>query len=110
MYKRTIDKRFNRQDYFKHTIGVISPQGQPPEIRFAVKKRQAQYLITQPLHESQNIAEENDTEIIFTLKVHPTYELMTILMGYGADLRILEPENIKKDLIETLKKTLKKYQ
>jgi predicted DNA-binding transcriptional regulator YafY len=104
-----IDKKFDSQDYFKYTIGVISPQGQPPEIRFAVKKRQAQYLITQPLHESQNFVQENEDEIIFTLKVHPTYELMTILMGYGSDLRILEPEIIKKDLIETLKKTLEQY-
>jgi predicted DNA-binding transcriptional regulator YafY len=104
-----IDKKFNTEDYFKHTIGVISPQGQPPEIRFAVKKRQAQYLITQPLHESQKIVKENEEEIIFSLKVHPTYELMTLLMGYGADLRILEPEIIKKELIETLKKTLEQY-
>lgn len=105
-----IDKKFNALDYFKNTIGVISPHGQPPEIVFSVKKRQAQYLITQPLHESQIIIEEDENEIIFKLKVHPTYELMTILMGYGADLRILEPENIKIDLIETLKKTLKQYQ
>jgi predicted DNA-binding transcriptional regulator YafY len=104
------DKNFNALDYFKHTIGVISPQGKPPEIRFAVKKRQAQYLVTQPLHESQEIIEENDDELIFRLKVHPTYELMTIFMGYGGDLRIIEPEDIKKDFIKALRKTLEQYQ
>jgi predicted DNA-binding transcriptional regulator YafY len=104
------EKDFNAMDYFKNTIGVISPQGKPPEIIFALKKRQAQYLITQPLHESQEIMEENEEEIIFKIKVHPTYELMTIFMGYGADLRILEPENIRKDFIEEIRKMLEQYQ
>ncbi len=103
------DKNFNPQDFFKHTIGIISPQGKPPDISFAVKKRQAQYLITQPLHESQEIIAENEDEIIFRLKVHPTYELMTVLMGYGPDLRILEPQEIRKDFIETLQSTLEQY-
>lgn len=104
-----IDKRFNSQDYFKHTIGVISPRGNPPDIKFAVKKRQARYLITQPLHENQKTIEEKQDEIIFQLKVHPTYELLTILMGYGSDLRILEPEDLKKNFIEEIKKMLKQY-
>lgn len=105
-----IDKKFNARDYFKNTIGVISPQGPPPEIRFAVKKRQAQYLITQPLHESQEIVEEKDDEIIFKLKVHPTYELITLLMGYREELKILEPDNIKEEFIEAIRKTLERYQ
>ncbi|KPK83076.1 MAG: hypothetical protein AMS27_13350 [Bacteroides sp. SM23_62_1] len=105
-----IDKQFNARDYFKNTIGVISPQGPPPEIRFAVRKRQAQYLITQPLHESQEIINEEDDEVIFKLVVHPTYELITLLMGYREELRILEPENVKKDFIVALQNTLKRYQ
>lgn len=104
-----IDKKFNTQDYFKNTIGVISPQGQPPEIRFAVKKRQAQYLITQPLHESQELIAENKEEIIFRIKVHPTYELMNVFMGHGPDLRIIEPAEIRNDFIEMLQKTLLQY-
>lgn len=105
-----VEKEFNTQDYFKHTIGVISPQGNPPYIKFAVKKRQAQYLITQPLHESQKVVKDTENEIIFQLKVHPTYELMTILMGYGSDLRILEPEDLKKNFIEEINKMMEQYQ
>jgi len=104
-----IDKHFNAADYFKNTIGVISPQGSPPEIRIAVRKRQAQYLITQPLHESQEIIEEKDDEVLFRLKVHPTYELITILMGYGSELKILEPEGLKKEFIEAIRATLERY-
>jgi predicted DNA-binding transcriptional regulator YafY len=104
-----IDKNFNPQDFFKYTIGIISPQGKPPDIIFALKKRQAQYLITQPLHESQELISENEDEIIFRIKAHPTYELMNVFMGYGPDLRIIEPADTRNELIAMIQKTLKQY-
>ena len=104
------DKNFNPQDFFKNTIGIISPQGKPPDIIFVLKKRQAQYLITQPLHESQKVIAENEEEITFRIKVHPTYELMNVFMGYGANLRIIEPLNIRDEIIDMIQKTLKQYQ
>jgi predicted DNA-binding transcriptional regulator YafY len=103
------DKNFNPQDFFKYTIGIISPQGKPPDIIFALKKRQAQYLITQPIHESQELISENEEEIIFRIKVHPTYELINIFMGYGPDLRIIEPADTRNELIGMIQKTLKQY-
>jgi predicted DNA-binding transcriptional regulator YafY len=104
------DKNFNPGDFFRHTIGIISPRGMPPDIDFAVKKRQAQYLITQPLHESQIITGENKDEILFRLKVHPTYELMNVFMGYGPDLRVIEPPEIKNSFIDILERTIQQYQ
>jgi predicted DNA-binding transcriptional regulator YafY len=61
---------FSATNYFKNAIGIISPEGDPPVIRLAVQKTQAQYLISQPWHESQNIEEETEEETIFHFKVH----------------------------------------
>ena len=57
--------------YFKYAIGIISPEGRPPLIKLAVQKNQAQYLITQPWHESQNIHSEDEERVIFSFRVHP---------------------------------------
>ncbi|MFC2090999.1 helix-turn-helix transcriptional regulator [Bacteroidota bacterium] len=95
--------------YFKHSIGVISPPGEPPKIRIAVQKTQAQYMITQPWHDSQNIEEETEDEIVFSFKVHPTYEFITLLLSYGKDLRVLQPDSLKKTLKEELKMMLTYY-
>ena len=93
---------FSAEDYFKNSIGIISPPGEPPFIKIAVQKTQAQYIITQPWHESQNIESENDEEVIFSFKLHPTYEFNSLLLSYGKDVRVLGPE----DLIESVKEQL----
>ena len=76
---------FNTNEYFKYSIGIIAPQGEAPLIKIAVQKTQAQYLITQPWHDSQNIVEEIDDQIIFSFKVHPTYEFKSLVLSLGKD-------------------------
>ncbi len=97
---------FNARDYFMNSIGVISPEGDPPKTKIAVQKTQAQYMITQPWHESQNIEEETEDEIIFTFRVHTTYEFISLLLSHGKDVKVLEPaslrERIRQELTEMI--------
>jgi predicted DNA-binding transcriptional regulator YafY len=91
---------FDSASYFKYAIGIIAPRGVPPLIKIAVQKTQAQYLISQPWHESQNIEEENDQQVIFSFRVHPTYEFKSLLLALGKDGKILAPERLKKEIAE----------
>ena len=100
---------FNARTYFMNAIGVISPEGEPPKIRIAVQKTQAQYMITQPWHESQNIEEESGDEIIFSFKVHPTYEFLSLLLSYGKDVKVLEPQSLKERVREELEEMMGYY-
>lgn len=95
-------------DYFRHSIGVISPEGIPPKTLIAVQKTQARYLISQPWHESQNIEEEDGDEVIFSFRVHPTYEFVSLLLSLGKDVRILEPASLKDRIKEELEEMLRK--
>ena len=103
------DPDFEIADYFKSAIGIICPQGEPPLIKIAVQKTQAQYLITQPWHESQNIIEENEANVVFSFKVHPTYEFKSQVLSLGRDGEVLEPVSLKKELITEIKHMLEKY-
>lgn len=100
---------FETTNYFKSAIGVISPQGVPPIIKIAVQKTQAQYLITQPWHESQNIIEENDDQVVFSFRVFPTYEFKSLLLSLGKDGEVLEPTSLKKEMTTEIQQMLKKY-
>lgn len=104
-----LPKKFSAKDYFKNTVGIISPQGDPPQIRIEVLKPQAHYLVTQPLHPSQNIVSEDEKGIIFNYRVHPTYEFKTLLLGLGCDIRVLEPASLRKDIISELRNALEAY-
>lgn len=108
--KAYIPVNFNPKEYFKNTVGVISPTGTPPRIKIQVRKPQAQYLITQPLHWSQSIDFENDDMVIFTYSVHPTYEFKEMLLGMGSEVKVIEPISLREDIIKDLQLCLKNYE
>jgi predicted DNA-binding transcriptional regulator YafY len=101
---------FDTAEYFRYAIGIIAPGGIPPLIRIAVQKTQAQYLISQPWHESQNIEEENDQEVIFSFRVHATYEFKSLLLALGKDGRVLSPESLKREIRKELEVMLAQSQ
>ena len=55
------------------------------------------------------IVEEKEEEIIFKMKVHPTYEFKTIILGLGSDVRIMEPPDLKDEIIGILQEALEGY-
>jgi predicted DNA-binding transcriptional regulator YafY len=109
IHKKYIPLNFSPKEYFKNTVGVISPTGKPQKIRIEVKKPQAQYLITQSLHVSQNIDFEDESRIIFTYHIHPTYEFKVMILGLGNDVKVLEPETFRNEIIEEMKGALAGY-
>lgn len=104
-----IPPAFKAEEYFKHSIGIIAPDGMPPLIKVAVQKTQAQYLITQPWHESQNIEKENEEEVVFSFRVHPTYEFRSLVLSLGKDGSILEPASLKAGMKAELEQMLQQY-
>lgn len=100
---------FSASDYFKYAIGIISPPGAPSLIRLAVQKTQAQYLITQPWHDSQNIETEDDDRVIFNFRLHPTYEFKSLVLSLGKDGEVLEPLSLRNELAGELQQMLGKY-
>lgn len=101
---------FSALEYFKNSIGIISPGGDPPKVKLSIQKTQAQYLISQPWHESQNIEEETEDAIIFSFKIHPTYEFISLLLSYGKDLKVLSPAGLRDEIKNQLVEMLKYYQ
>ena len=100
---------FNTEAYFKYAIGIIAPEGIPPLIKLAVQLTQAQYLITRPWHDSQNIVEENEEQVVFSFRVHPTYEFRSRILSLGKDGIILEPVSLRKEMKQELEQVLKHY-
>jgi len=103
------EKDFEANEYFENAIGVISPAGKPPEIVLIVKKPQAFYLLTKPLHTSQKVQKENEYEVMFKFRVHPTWEFISAVLAMGREAKIIRPESLKQEIRDTLRKTLQLY-
>jgi predicted DNA-binding transcriptional regulator YafY len=100
---------FDTSRYFRNTVGIIAPQGEPPLIKIAVQKTQAQYLLTQPWHDSQNIEQEDENQMVFSFRVHPTYEFKSLLMSLGKDGKVLEPASLQEEIKSELNQMLAAY-
>jgi len=103
------DDEFDAASYFKYAIGIIAPPGEPALIKLSVQKTQAQYMITQPWHESQNILHETEDQVVFSFRVHPTYEFKSLVLGLGKDAMVLEPDELKKEMKRELELMLHRY-
>jgi predicted DNA-binding transcriptional regulator YafY len=107
--KDYIESGFRPEEYFRHTIGVFATPPVPSQVLLSFNKPEAQYLMTQPLHETQEIMEENDERVIIRLNVALTSELINFIQGWGQAVKVLEPESLVKTIREGLEKAFRQY-
>jgi len=87
------------KEYFRNIVGVTRFEDTEPEkIRLRFSKQQAPYVLSQPLHESQVVEEANEEYTIITLNVHTSPELEILLLGWGSEVEVLEPEQLRKQI------------
>jgi predicted DNA-binding transcriptional regulator YafY len=104
-----IPKRFKASDYFRNSIGVIAPIGEPPLVKIEVLKPQALYLVTQPLHSSQYVDYEDENKIRFAYHVHATYEFISLILGMGSDMKVVEQVSLAEKTKNQLQQALRNY-
>ena len=115
-----IDKEFieNRDTDLKNlyndkiginTIGKIGPE-QPEEINLWVSNDMANYIKSMPLHKSQTYKEYRKMgEIIVTLKLVPTYELVALILSYGKHMELISPSWLRTEVVKELERSVSKY-
>jgi predicted DNA-binding transcriptional regulator YafY len=103
-------KGLDVQKYFDHTIGVTITHGSVKEIRLWFSVKQGNYIKTQHLHETQRIVSDTKEGLIVTLQLIPNYELLQLLLSFGPEVHILEPQTLQQELKTMLEKNLKLYE
>ena len=88
---------FDPEHYFDDIIGVTKDLNSKPQmIRLRVDSDQAPYIITKPLHSSQEIVkEEADGSIEVTLNVVINLELEREILGFGNNIEVLSPRLLR---------------
>lgn len=95
-----IDSNINFEEYFEDIIGVTNIDFQPvEEIVIELSDNIIPYVLSKPIHGSQ-ILKGN----ILKLKLKHNYELESLIMSYGENMKVLSP----KELIEIISERVKK--
>ncbi|MCA4780705.1 WYL domain-containing protein [Empedobacter stercoris] len=101
---------FNYIDKYKYSFGIIVPSSEKPEkIVLSVTKKQAAYLESLPLHESQQILETKNDEVLIGLELFLTEDFISEILSLSCSVTIIEPKKLKEKVKTILKETLEKY-
>lgn len=69
----------------------------------------APYVLSKPLHGSQKVILNNESELIVSIEVIPNYELETLILSYGDRVKVLEPEGFQKVITGRLERAAGLY-
>ena len=108
--KFELPENFNPEEVFRHSFGVINEDHKEPQkIVLSFSFEEGEYIKSLPLHHSQKELISDKKEYRVELLLHPTYDFVMELLSYGAEVKVLESESLKKELIKKLEATLNRY-
>ena len=100
---------FSPDRLFKYSIGITSDDGSPSKIIIEAEVLLSKYLLSQPLHISQEYLGEKNNVHLFSFFLLPTYELKMQLLGFGKDIKVIEPRELRDEIREVAKSVVALY-
>ncbi len=95
----TLHKNFDPHTYFTHIVGVTRNAAEKPTtILFWASQLHAPYIKTKPIHPSQKMVEELKGGTHFSIEVIPNFELERELLGFGDGIKIIFPNNLRRQI------------
>jgi len=103
-------EEFEAETYFKDAIGVsVSPKAKVEEVRLYVNYQHAPYVLTKPLHRSQELIEKDAYGITIALQVQHNFELEKAILGFGEGVKVLAPDRLRRRIKERINANIDLY-
>ncbi len=97
-------------EYFEDVIGVsVIADEKVQKIILKVDMDLWPYILTKPLHGSQKIVEHGYDYSIVSIEVKRNYELESLILSFGDKIEILEPTDLRSDLLKRIEQLREKY-
>jgi predicted DNA-binding transcriptional regulator YafY len=103
------DIKFDSIEYFKYSFGITVSEDDPIDVIISFTPYQGNYLRTLPIHNTQEIIEDNDEKFVIKVTVKPSYEFYSKIFSYGFDATIISPKPIRERVFKTFEKAISKY-
>jgi len=110
MNKTFNEESVNNRAYFDATIGISKTDEKPQKVVLRFEPHQSNYLMSQPLHHSQEVIARNKDEFTIAVTVVLNYELSERIKGYGSQVKVLKPDRLAKELKRDAEALLALYQ
>jgi predicted DNA-binding transcriptional regulator YafY len=103
-------ENFNIDQEFRYCFGIISPQDEEPqEVILSFDPIQGKYIKSMPLHSSQQILVDKNTELQIKLLLYVTYDFEMELLSYGQYVKVLKPDSLIREMKSRYSNALLQY-
>lgn len=97
---------FNLDEYSKKSFGIY--QGEIQDVKLLFSKNVANEVLNYNFHSTQKMKQKEDGSVVVKFKASGEYEILWHLFRWGADVKILSPNSLRKQYIEMLSNALNK--
>ncbi len=106
---KTFDRLgFNLQEYANESFGVYHDK--ILDVKLLFNPNLAQKALNYDFHPTQKIEKKKDGSVVVNFKASGSREILRHVFKWGDGCKILEPQELKEEYIETLKNNLKNYE
>ncbi|MEZ4988712.1 MAG: WYL domain-containing protein, partial [Saprospiraceae bacterium] len=101
---------FVPDNWYRHVYGVSMPHDPlPEEILLEVTQHRKQYMLSKPLHPTQELVSETDGHALFRFHLIINFEWEQLILSYADDMRVCKPASLASRLQERLANALHQY-
>ena len=101
---------FDENIYFNNILGITLPENAKPAlIELSFTPERSPYIKTKPIHTSQKILKEDESALTVQLELIINKELISLLLGFGKDVKVIKPLRLKEVVKEILTEARNKY-
>ena len=104
------DTDIDFNEYFEDVVGVTVPDIETCKLVLKISNDAIKYITTKPIHGSQKIIEKQNEFTTVQLELKPNYELESILLSFGENVEVIEPETLRSKIRERIKSLLNFYE
>lgn len=101
-------KDFDIQARLRGSFGVIGGS-EPKEVRLRFDSSAAEIIKEREWHASQEVADLADGSVELRLRLSNLVEIERWLLAWGASVEVLEPEELRQQIIQSAKAILQRY-
>ncbi|TCW62117.1 CRISPR-associated helicase Cas3' [Treponema sp. J25] len=107
--KYTIPTDFNLREHLANAWAIWTTEEEPKHVVLRFHPRVAQRVKESRWHLSQKIQEQENGYLLWQADIAETTEMLPWIRGWGADVEVLEPPELREVLVKEAKRLVKLY-
>jgi predicted DNA-binding transcriptional regulator YafY len=96
--------------FFKDSFGIFRLENQKvQEVELSFKPLKGKFIKSQPLHTSQIVIIESETELRVKLNLQITHDFVMDLLSHGDEVKVIAPADLVEEVKRKLSEALNQY-